>query len=347
MADSKINVPDNGNAGGADTDTEKLAGATHRQRMQLAGALLVEVARVLNGAPGVADYGLLTRTLLFDSAGTPLVLAAGKVPVDVSFPVTQPVSAAALPLPAGASTEATLALIKAKTDNLDAALSTRTKPADQQHVIVDASAAVAVTGPLTDAALRATPVPVSGAVTVSDGSGPLTVDGTVAVSNFPGTQPVSGPLTDAQLRATKVPVATSDGAGNLLESTVNPGTLPGTERALIITPHSLADFFVKQGGAWAVDPDVGTVWDTSDRDPRLLGRVKILDSSGVVVDPATSTSIGLPIASPAAYTVMDRLVQLGKKIDIMAKAASTEATLKKLVPVSKPVSSSYSTLMHR
>lgn len=47
-----------------------------------------------------------------------------------------------VPLPTGASTEATLALIKAKTDNLDVVLSTRTKPADQQHVIVDSAAAV-------------------------------------------------------------------------------------------------------------------------------------------------------------------------------------------------------------
>lgn len=64
---------------------------------------------------------------------------AGSITVDgavsvTNFPATQPVSAAALPLPAGASTEATLALIKAKTDNLDVALSTRTKPADTQKV---------------------------------------------------------------------------------------------------------------------------------------------------------------------------------------------------------------------
>src|SRR5258708_25576001 len=39
-----------------------------------------------------------------------------------------------LPLPTGASTEATLALIKAKTDNLDVLLSTRTKPADTQAI---------------------------------------------------------------------------------------------------------------------------------------------------------------------------------------------------------------------
>ena len=91
-----------------------------------------------------------------------------------NFPATQPVSATALPLPAGASTEATLALIKAKTDNLDVALSTR-----------------AVTG-LTDAQLRAVAVPVSGTF-------------------FQATQPVSGPLTDAQLRAAVVPVAEATG----------------------------------------------------------------------------------------------------------------------------------------
>jgi hypothetical protein len=67
---------------------------------------------------------------------------------------------ASLPLPTGASTaarqdtgntslssiDAQLALIKAKTDNIDVAFSTRTKPADQQHVIIDSSAPVAVTG---------------------------------------------------------------------------------------------------------------------------------------------------------------------------------------------------------
>lgn len=92
------------------------------------------------------------------------------------FQATQPVSAAALPLPSGAAlesggnlatiagkdfaTQTTLALIKAKTDNIDVALSTRTKPADQQHVIVDSG----VTTGLTDTQLRATPVPISGTV---------------------------------------------------------------------------------------------------------------------------------------------------------------------------------------
>lgn len=89
------------------------------------------------------------------------------------------------------ATQTTLALIKAKTDNIDVALSTRTKPADQQHVIVDSSASIAVTGPLTDTQLRATPVPVSGTVTANTG--------------------LSQPLTDTQLRASSVPTAETTG----------------------------------------------------------------------------------------------------------------------------------------
>lgn len=44
------------------------------------------------------------------------------------------------------ATQTTLALIKAKTDNIDVALSTRTKPADQQHTIVDSGTVSATQG---------------------------------------------------------------------------------------------------------------------------------------------------------------------------------------------------------
>lgn len=112
----------------------------------------------------------------------PLNITAGGALVTDSSATTQPISASALPLPSGASTsalqtsgngslstivtnttglstEATLALIKAKTDNIDVALSTRTKPLDTQ--IVDGSA---VTQPISAAAL---PLP-SGAATSAD-----------------------------------------------------------------------------------------------------------------------------------------------------------------------------------
>lgn len=97
----------------------------------------------------MSQSGLKEPVLLYDANGDPLVL--GQATMALSVPVViasdqsaLPVSAASLPLPSGAATEATLALVKAKTDNLDVLLSTR-----------------AVTG-LTDAQLRATPVPVSG-----------------------------------------------------------------------------------------------------------------------------------------------------------------------------------------
>lgn len=61
-----------------------------------------------------------------------------------------------------------------------------------------------VSGPLTDAQLRAAPVSVSGLLTDAQlRASPLPVSGAF----YPATQPVSGPLTDAQLRAGPVPVS--------------------------------------------------------------------------------------------------------------------------------------------
>jgi hypothetical protein len=144
-------------------------------------------------------------------------------PVPVSGTVTAnagtgtfAVSAASLPLPTGAATETTLAAINTKTPALGQAVMGSSVPvaiASNQSVLpindnagsltvdstqlpaalvsgrldvnVGASTTIAVTGPLTDAQLRATAVP------VADGGGSLTVDGSVSVSNFPATQPIS------------------------------------------------------------------------------------------------------------------------------------------------------------
>lgn len=157
-------------------------------------------------------------TVRTDPTGTTAQPVSGTVGISG----TVPVSAAALPLPAGAATsanqtteiaglvsiDATLALIKAKTDNLDVALSTR-----------------AVTG-LTDTQLRASAVPVSaaslplpaGAATAALQTQPGVDIGDVTVNNAAGAAAVNiqdggnsitvdGPLTDAQLRAVAVPVS--------------------------------------------------------------------------------------------------------------------------------------------
>lgn len=117
--------------------------------------------------------------------------------------------------------------------------------------------------------------PISGTVTITDGSGPVTVDGTVAVSNFPATQPVSA--------------------------------------AALPLPAGAAT-----------------------------------DASLATLDADLKAEIGTVSGTPSAYTVLDRLNQIGLKIDNHAKIGATEATLKKLLAaLSKPVAPTYSTLLHR
>jgi hypothetical protein len=70
-----------------------------------------------------------------------VTLATDQSPIPVSIPGTVPVSSTTLATEATLeAARALLALIKAKTDNFDVALSTRTKPSDQQHAIIDSSA---------------------------------------------------------------------------------------------------------------------------------------------------------------------------------------------------------------
>lgn len=141
-----------------------------------------------------------------------------------------PVSAASLPLPSGASTEATLALIKAKTDNLDVALSTRTKPADAQHVIVDSSGTITVTGGLTDAQLRAVAVPVSGTF-------------------FQGTQPVS--IATAPVLVTGSALIGKVGIDQTTDGTTNKVYVGNIPHVIVDTAPTTA---VTQSGTWTVQP---------------------------------------------------------------------------------------------
>lgn len=86
-----------------------------------------------------------------DTGNTSLASIDGKITACNTSDVTVSSSA----LPSGASTEATLALIKAKTDNIDVALSTLTTPSDQQHVIIDSSATITAETELPTAATLA------------------------------------------------------------------------------------------------------------------------------------------------------------------------------------------------
>jgi hypothetical protein len=195
-----------------------------------------------------------------------------------------PVSAAALPLPSGASTEATLALIKAKTDNIDVAVSTRTKPADQQHTIVDtlpsgSVAAVAAktadfdTGAGTDTVpMFGVALPKSGgAVAGGTSTDPLRVDPTGTT-----TQPV-------QLQAV-ASISTRVGGVHIFNQ-------QSSDSAVVKTPSTVgpADFAlaVQQESIGLKDDAASTAATTGTVNSRLRG---IQDTTGLVGDSAVTTS---------------------------------------------------------
>jgi hypothetical protein len=161
---------------------------------------------------------------------------------------TQPVSAASLPLPAGAATSAkqdtgntSLASIDGKLTN-PLPVSGPLTDAQLRATPVPVSGTVTATGGLTDAELRASPVPMSAAslplptgasteATLSTLTGKipanLTVSSTRLLVDGSGvTQPVSGPLTDAQLRATPVPVSGTVSTGGLTDAELRASAVP-------------------------------------------------------------------------------------------------------------------------
>jgi hypothetical protein len=162
-------------------------------------AVAVPVTGTVTATGGLTDAQLrATAVPVTVSDGLGPLTVDGSVAVS-NFPATQPISAAALPLPGGAATAANQNDALAALDNIF----TR-QGNGAQHTVVDSLPAVtgavsvtnlpatqAVSGPLTDAQLRAVAVP------------------------------VSGPLTDVQLRATAVPI--SDGGGSI---TVDAASLP-------------------------------------------------------------------------------------------------------------------------
>lgn len=107
-----------------------------------------------------------------------------------------------------------------------------------------------VLGPVTDAELRATPVPISGTVT-------STPSGTQDVNVTNGSLAVTGPLTDTQLRATAVPV-TQGGTPTATVSRVAVSTTVATlqasnsSRKRLVIFNESGTLFLKLGTAATV-----------------------------------------------------------------------------------------------
>lgn len=118
--------------------------------------------------------------------------------------VTQPVSAASLPLPAGAATSANQTTANSSLSSIDSKL---TSP-------------VTVTGPLTDTQLRATPVPVSGTVSANQ-------SGTWNINNVSGTVSLpTGAATSANQTTANSSLSSIDGKLNSLGQKTMANSVP-------------------------------------------------------------------------------------------------------------------------
>ena len=122
-----------------------------------------------------------------------------------------PISAASLPLPTGASTEATLSALNTKVPAQGQALAAASLPVVLTAAqVTTLTPPAAITGFSTEATLSALNAKVTttvNGVKVDGSAVTQPVSGTIAVSNFPASQAVTGPLTDTQIRATALPVS--------------------------------------------------------------------------------------------------------------------------------------------
>jgi len=174
---------------------------------------------------------------------------------------------------------------------------------------VDVTNTVTVTGPLTDAQLRATPVPISGTVTANAGSGNFTVvqpSGAslhVDVDNFPATQPVSGTVTANQGTSPWVvsgTVTANAGTGTfLVDGSAHTQPVSGT-----VTANAGTGTFLVDGSAYT-QPVSGTVTANAG-----TGNFTVVQPTGTnlhtVLDSGTLTSI--TNALPAGTNVIGHVI---------------------------------------
>lgn len=223
--------------------------------------------------------------------------------------IANPTSTTGLALEAGhvASMDATLALIKAKTDNIDVALSTRTKPADTQIVSVSNTPNVAVTSSVipTGAATSALQTSGNASLTTIATNTPALGQALAAASS-----PVVLPA--AQITALTPPttVTVTQATGTNLHTVVDSGAVTaniGTTNGLALdssvgTLNTSVNTLLKPASTLAAVTTVGAV--TSITNPvSISGTVPISGSPGRSWTLASSTdSTSAVVTSMPAIT---------------------------------------------
>jgi hypothetical protein len=241
---------------GADIATDEIAGLKHQR------------VKISVGADGSATDLAFGQAL--SGASLPVVIASDQSAISVSGPATDAqlratplpisgtvtanagtgtmaVSAASLPLPAGAATEASLSAILADVDRLPVLVSGRT-PVDGSAVTqpVSIAATVSVSGPVTDAQIRATPLPVSGTVTANAGTGTMAI----SAASLPLPTDAATETTLAAIN-TKIP---SVGQADMASS--QPVVIASNQSAVPVTLPSMVLSSYSQAGVIVINTDL-------------------------------------------------------------------------------------------
>ncbi len=263
---------------------------------------------------------------------------AGSAPVVIaSDQSTLPVSAASLPLPTGAATEATLSAASAK---LPATLGQAAMAAslavaiasDQSTLPVSAASLPLPSGAATEATLSAasaklpatlgahavaaslsvTVAPDQGAIPVSDNGGSLTVDGSVSASNFPATV-----NTDyGTPGASTVRVAAMLGVGSAAVSASNP--LPSYAKGRSVVTFIRNDYS-------SVNVTTAAYVELIASTGSEINQLEIFDSSGETLKlalGAAASEVDLLLVTPGGNGIIPVNIPAGTRVSIRAVSAT-------------------------
>ena len=298
----------------------------------------LQSVRVFDADTGAGSQFVLGLMLRKSGSGGSVETGTSTDPlrVDPTGTTTQPISASSLPLPTGAATETTLSALNVKIPVLG-------------QTNMGGSLPVAIASN-------------QSALSVNDGGGSLTVDGSVSVSNFPATQPVSAaalPLpTGAATSAlqttgnsslsnidTKLtgPFPVTDNGGSLtVDGSVSVSNFPATQ------PISATALPLPTGAATAAkQPAIGTAGTPSADVLTVQGSASMtalkVDGSAVT-QPISATALPLPTGAATSAnqtTLGSQTTKINDGTNTVAVSASNALKVDGSA-VTQPVSGSVS-----
>lgn len=336
MAD---NITLNPGSGGAPCATDDVGGIQHqRVKVEYGEDGFATDVSLTNPLPVLNQAGdnAIGRVKITDGTDVAQVSAGGAILTDASA-TTQPVSAASLPLPAGAATESTLSALN-------------TKAPGQGQALMAASVPVVV-------ASNQSAIPVSGAVTANAGTGPWPITdnaGSITVDNA-GTFATqdsqviadNAAFTDGTSKVFPAGFIYDEVAGTALTENdvaaarinVNRATVNAIEDGVTRGRYATvtATNAVKVDGSAVTQPVSGTFWQAtqpvsgtvsanatlSAETTKVIGTVNVAASQTIAVTSATAANTKVEPAGDVAHDGVDS----GNPLKIGAKAISSASAL--------------------